>query len=75
MGLKTSIGLTALHNAATNGHADVIAVLLKAGASPNARALSNATAIFCAAGAGFTQVRCFGGQQRDDSRFLSRIRA
>ncbi len=54
--LKTSMGLTALHNAASNGHTEVVELLLAAGAAPNARALSNATALFCAAGAGHTAI-------------------
>lgn len=54
--MKTSMGLTAMHNAATNGHAEIVDALLTAGAAPNARALSNATAVFCAAGAGHTGI-------------------
>ncbi len=50
------MGLTPLHNAATNGHAACVDALLAAGASANTRALSNATALFCAAGAGHTEV-------------------
>lgn len=56
VGLKTSMGLTVLHNAATNGHCEIVEALLAAGASPNARALSNATALFCAAGAGHAAI-------------------
>ena len=56
VGLKTSVGLTPLHNAASNSHVTVIEVLIKAGASVNARAGSNATALFIAAQNGHVEV-------------------
>ena len=56
VGLKTSVGLTPLHNAASNSHVAVIEVLIKAGASVNARAGSNATALFIAAQNGHVEV-------------------
>ncbi len=54
--LKTSVGLTPLHNAASNSHVAVIEVLIRAGASVNARAGSNATALFIAAQNGHAEV-------------------
>ena len=56
VGLKTSVGLTPLHNAASNGHVSVIQVLIQAGAAVNARAGSHATALFIAAQNGHLEV-------------------
>ncbi len=56
VGLKTSVGLTPLHNAASNGHVAVIETLIQAGALVNARAGSNATALFIAAQNGHLEV-------------------
>lgn len=55
--LKTSVGLTPLHNAASNSHVRVMEALLCAGAAVNARAGSNATALFIAAQNGHLEVR------------------
>ena len=57
--LKTSVGLTPLHNAASNSHVRVIETLIRAGAAVNARAGSNATALFIAAQNGHAEVRCY----------------
>ena len=59
VGLKTSVGLTPLHNAASNSHVAIIEVLIRAGASVNARAGSNATALFIAAQNGHAEVLPF----------------
>ena len=59
VGLKTSVGLTPLHNAASNGHVAVIETLIQAGALVNARAGSNATALFIAAQNGHLEVLRF----------------
>jgi len=56
IGLKTSVGLTPLHNAASNGHVRAIETLICAGAAVNARAGSNATALFIAAQNGHVEV-------------------
>ena len=57
IGLKTSVGLTPLHNAASNGHVRALETLICAGAAVNARAGSNATALFIAAQNGHVEVR------------------
>lgn len=59
VGLKTSVGLTPLHNAASNGHVAVIETLIQAGALVNARAGNNATALFIAAQNGHLEVPRF----------------
>ena len=56
MALKTANGSTALHNAATNGHDAIVEVLLLAGCSINARAVSGATPLYGAASGGHLAV-------------------
>ena len=50
--IKTANGSTALHNAATNGHDDIVRLLLDRDCAINARALSGATALYGAASGG-----------------------
>lgn len=56
---KTANGSTALHNAATNGHDEIVRLLLSHECAVNARALSGATALYGAASGGnLPVVRC-----------------
>ena len=50
--IKTANGSTALHNAATNGHDEIVGLLLSRDCAVNARALSGATALYGGASGG-----------------------
>lgn len=53
---KSTTGVTALQQAAAEGHADIVDLLLNAGASVNAHALSNTAALYNAANGGHLEI-------------------